>query len=156
MALRPDRDIQHWDINFVNNDVCAEGAILCYSTAGSGDGVLDTKRGLVQLAADPSGLTPKGLTVSEFVNIDQTQQHRNWHKVQQVVGEKAPLATHGWVTTNLYYGSPTAGNTAYLTSSGWVQPTAHASGGTSATPVVGRFENAPDEDGYVRLYIQIP
>ncbi len=157
MALKQDREIRGWNINLICDDVHPQGSVLTFSaTAGSGSAVADEKAGKAALSSNPSGKVVAGIDIAEFVNIDQTRQHRNFHKTQQVVGEKAALANHGWVTTNLYIGSPTIGAPAYLTSSGYVTPTLHTAGGLVATPLVGRFESIPDEDSYVKLSFNLP
>lgn len=157
MALLGDRLIAQTDGTNVCNDVVAnKGAILVYGTPGSGNSMVDVNQGFVNLSAAPSGKTPAGLCLGTFVNIDQTRQHRNYHKDEQVIGEKAPLLTDGWVVTDQYTGAPTVGATAYLTVSGVVTPTVSATGGIAATPKVGIFKSIPDESGFVKLQIKLP
>jgi hypothetical protein len=47
--------------------------------------------------------------------------------------------------------TPSGGNPAYLSHSGLLTPTLVA----NVTPLVGRFETAKDEDGYVKVSINL-
>ena len=137
------------------NDVAAPGKFLVYSTAGSGIALGDSA-GVTTLSASASGTKPHGILLQNFVNIDQTRYHRNFHKDEQVIGERANVLRKGWVVTNCYTGSPTKGDKAYLTANGEVTPTLSTTGGLVATPLVGEFGGAPDEDSYVKLHINLP
>lgn len=152
MALKGDRDVLQTDISFTLSDVAERGVVLCYSTAGSGQ-ALGNKAGVATLASNPSGLKPLGMLLQDFVSVDQTKYHRNYHKVEQVLGDNAEIMRKGWVVTNKLSGTPGKGDTAYLTTSGQVTPT---NGGAVATPKVGEFMGGKDEDGYVKVYIDLP
>lgn len=152
MALRGDRQVNIVDVTKVFHGVSEPGVILCYGTAGSGANLGD-QAGTVILAANPSGLKPAGLLMNNFVNVDTSKYHINFHKDEMVSGSPATLLKDGWVVTNNVTGSPAAGETAYLTTSGVVTPT---SGGLVATPIVGEFDGPKDELGYVRLTVKIP
>jgi hypothetical protein len=141
MAIKPDRLINETDISLVCNDVHEKGTVLIYGPAASGS---------------PSGYKVAGLSLANFVDIDQTRVHRNFHKDEQVIGEKAPLLRKGYVVTNKVTGSPTVGDKAYLTVSGLLTPTVSAGGGEVATPRVGTFAGAKDENGYVKVYVELP
>jgi hypothetical protein len=52
--------------------------------------------------------------------------------------------------------SPAAGGVAYLTSNGEVTPTVSSTGGLVATPKVGVFAGAKDENGYVTIDVNLP
>lgn len=157
MALKPDRVIEMTlDAgSVILNDVAAKGSILCWSTTGSGS-VLGDAHGVVQLAADASGLKVAGVLLQDFVNINETLFHRNFNKEEAVIGDFADVASRGHVMTNKYTGSPTNQAKAYLTANGVVTPTVSATGGTVATPFVGKFGGVPDEDGYVKLHFALP
>lgn len=155
MALRGYRYIEMTDTSCTLNDVAVPGDVLCYSTFGSGIALGDSA-GVTQLAATPSGLKVHGVLLQNFVNIDQTLYHRNFHKDEQVIGEKANVLRRGWVTTNQVTGSPTRGDKAYLTTNGDVTPTVSNTGGIAATPYVGEFGGKIDEDGYVKLFVNLP
>jgi hypothetical protein len=157
MALKGDRLIVETDISNVCNDVVSQqGLVLCYGNAGSGNAMVDGNQGTVTLAASPSGKVPAGLILATFVNIDQTRQHRNFHKSEQVIGEKAPLLTKGWVVTDQVTGTPTVGATAYLTANGVLTPTVSATGGIAATPKVGIFKSILDEAGFAKVEVNLP
>jgi hypothetical protein len=155
MALTGDMFIEQTDPFHILNDVAAPGVVLCYNTAGSGV-ALGASRGVCQLAANPSGLKVFGGLLQNFVSIDETRYHRNWHKNEQVVGEPADVLRKGWFVTDKVTGTPTEGNKAYLTSNGVVTPTVSATGGTAATPLVGEFGGSKDENGYVKLIFNLP
>lgn len=157
MALRPDRVIEMTlDAGSVTCDDAAEkGVFLCWELSGSG-AVLGETHGTVQLAADPSGLKVAGCLLQDIVNIDETMFTRNFNKEEAVVGDFVDVASRGHVWTNKYTGSPTNQAKAYLTANGVVTPTVSSTGGTSATPFVGKFGGLPDEDGYVKVHFALP
>src|ERR1051325_2464186 len=132
MALKGNRYIESTDTSCTLNDVAAPGVVLCYSTAGSGIALGDNA-GVTQLAVSPSGLKVHGVLLQNFVDIDQTLYHRNFHKDEQVIGERANVLRRGWVVTDKVTGAPTRGDKAYLTTSGVVPPTVSSTGGTVAT-----------------------
>lgn len=164
MALKGDRRELETDISFFNADVVERGNVLVYGPGGgSGSGpiggsgaALDQAVAIASIAGNPSGLTPVGLILNNQVSIDQTRQHINFQRDEMIVGGKCTLLRRGWVVTNRISGSPVAGNKAYLTANGAVTPTKSAAGGTAATPLVGEFQSAPDEDGFARLYVNLP
>lgn len=156
MALKSDRNVIDTDISLVCNTAVAKGLFVCYGTAASGVG--NETPGVVSVAANPSGFKVAGLTLASFVDIDQTRQHRNFMKDEQVIGEKAPLLRKGYVVTNSLAASitPLPGQPAYLTASGTITNTVSATGGEVATPRVGEFATSKDEDGYVKININLP
>jgi hypothetical protein len=131
------------------------GGFVCYNVAGSGIGQGDSA-GSVQLAANPSGLVVAGNILHEVANIDETKFHRNWNKEQTLVGERCVVGRKGRWTTDKVTGSPTPGQTAYLTTNGVVTPTLSATGGLVATPKVGQFKTSKDQSGYVTVEINLP
>jgi len=158
MALKGDRYEGMTDVSFFMNDSsAAKGGVVVLSTGGSGV-ALDQSKALVTYAASASGNIPVGLLLNDMVNIDQTRQHINFHKNEVQKGGKVTLLTQGWVVTNMVDGSanPSAGDPAYLTAEGKVTDTQSATGGVKATPPVGRFLSSEDEDGYVKLSINLP
>jgi hypothetical protein len=62
----------------------------------------------------------------------------------------------GVIYTDLTVGTPTNGAPAYLSSSGFYTPTQDANGGLVATPLVGQYEGIKDENGFVRIRIELP
>jgi len=164
MAMRPERKVLMSEVRYVAATGAgnAEGGdMLCRSANGSGallNGSLNGVRPSVTRAANPSGQIPVGALVGGVLDpsFDETINIRNWNKQLQKVGEPVELISKGWFTTNSYVGSPTAGANAYLSSSGKYTPTVHATGGLVATPLVGQFDSAPDEDGYVQITVELP
>ena len=157
MALKPDRSILETDISLVCNDVHSKGAVLVYDTAASGIGI--ESPGEAALVSNPSGYKVAGLSLANFVDIDQTRYHRNYHKDEQVIGEKAPLLRKGYVVTDMIVASPgtiTPGAKAYLSTDGKLTATVSATGGEVATPPVGTFATSKDENGYAKVHIDLP
>jgi len=152
MALKPDRHILESDISLVCNDVHEKGVALVYGTAASGAGLYTP--GVATLAANSSGKVAAGISLSNFVNIDQTRQKRNFQRDEQVIGEKAPLLKKGWVVTDRIAagvsGSIDAGVTAYVGASGLLTPTA------STNPKIGQFAGKVDAEGFVKVYVDLP
>lgn len=161
MALQGDRQIVETDISFVLNTPAQRGIIVCYGVAGSGAAFGDAGGAAVVPSGvtGASGLVPIGLLLNDFVNIDQTIQHRNFMKDQQVVGERCTLLRMGWVVTNMISGSPAptpTGRIAYCIASGVLSPTVDANGGLTATPKVGEFMSTLDQNGYAKVAIKLP
>lgn len=157
MAIKPDRLINETDISLVCSDVHEKGAILVYGTAASGIGIATP--GVASLVSNPSGYKVAGLSLANFVNIDQTRYHRNFHKDEQVIGEKAPLLRKGYVVTNMIVASPgtiNPGANAYVSTDGKLTATVSATGGEVATPKVGTWATSKDENGYAKVYIELP
>ena len=154
MALKPDRSIESTEITLVCNDVIVKGAVLVYgtgtTTSASGAGVYTP--GAAEFAASSSGRIPAGLSLANFVNIDQTRQKRNFHKDEQIVGEKVPLLRRGWVITDQIAAvTIAAGDTAYLGASGLLT---NSSAGSA--PKVGQFATKKDADGYAKVHVHLP
>ena len=154
MALKPDRSIESTEITLVCNDVIVKGAVLVYgtgtTTSASGAGVYTP--GAAELVANSSGRIPAGLSLANFVNIDQTRQKRNFHKDEQIVGEKAPLLRRGWVITDQIAAvTIAASDTAYLGASGLLT---NSSAGSA--PKVGQFATKKDADGYAKVHVHLP
>ena len=159
MALRPDRSYPlHTDISFYNADTSAErGGVVVISTAASG-AAMDDGAAVVTYTASPSGKVPAGILLADMVNYDLTTREPNRHKLEVQAGGKVPVATVGWVVTNMIFPgtTPTAGGKAYLQMSGYITPTVHANGGEAATPRVGTFLSTKDQDGYAKVSFAFP
>lgn len=155
MALKPDRDIQHTNIDFLVSTVAEPGQMLVYGTQGSGVLLGKDRRGYAGVVANPSGYKPVGAVTHPYVTNPESVYHRNYLKSEQIVGEPGSLVDQGWFITNKIIGTPTAGAPAYLSSSGNYTPTLHATGGLTATPLVGEFKGGLDEDGYAPVKIKL-
>jgi hypothetical protein len=158
MALKSDRSTLQTDISFFMNEAATRGGVATLSTAGSGAS-MDNGNAVAAYAADPSGKVALGLLVNDMVDIDLTRQHLNQHKDEVQKGGKVTLLTKGWVVTNSLQGSPAAGETAYLGHSGNIaNPTfaATLAGGQMAKHVVGRFTSSVDQNGYAKVFIDLP
>ena len=140
------------------NEAATRGGVAVISTGGSGAS-MDNGTALVTYAAAPSGKVPVGLLLNDMVNIDLTRQHLNQHKDEVQKGGKVTLLQKGFVvTSNLEGTDPNAGDVAYLAHSGNLSSS--NIGGDSpiggARLVVGRFLSDVDEDGYAKVYIDLP
>ena len=157
MALKTDRNTLQTDISFFMNEAATRGGVVCLSTAGSGAS-MDNGSALVTYAASASGKVPVGLLVNDMVNIDLTRQHLNQHKDEVQKGGKVTLLQKGWVvTSNLEGTDPNGGDLAYIAHSGNIAAsdiiTDH---GDAHDRIVGRFLSDVDEDGYAKVYIDLP
>lgn len=151
MALKPDRNIVVTDISNICTIAIQKGEVLVFGVSGSGALLNDVAS--VTRATNPSGLVPAGVSLANMVSIDITRQHRNFHNDEQLIGEKLPLLTKGWIVTDKIASAatPAVGETAYLTANGELTDAQ-----TSGTPKVGQFLGAKDSDGYVKVFIDLP
>ena len=154
MALKGDRHLVITDVSFFMNETATRGGVVMYSTGGSG-AALDQADALVTYAADSSGNVPAGLLLNDVVNKDLTRTKLNPYKEEVQKNSKVTLLKRGWVVTNSITGTPAVGGIAYVTDSGVITPTLSATGGLVDTPVVGRFLGKKDEDGYVKVSINL-
>ena len=156
MALKADRHELATDISFFMDEVASRGGIACISTGGSG-AALDQAGAKVSYVADASGAVPAGLLLNDMVNLDLTRQHINWHKDEVQKGGKVTLLTQGNAVTNMIYpgDTPAAGGLAYVAHSGYIAA-ANKDSTLGQASVVGRFLSTKDEDGYVKVAINLP
>ena len=159
MALKQDRSTLQTDISFFMNEAAVRGGVVSISTGGSG-AAMDQGEALVTYAALPSGKVPVGLLLNDMVDIDLTRQHLNQHKDEVQKGGKVTLLRKGYVVTNSLEGtSPSAGDVAFVAHSGLLA-TSDLSDDDSdedgSTRVVGRFLSGVDQDGYAKVYIDLP
>lgn len=159
MALKTDRSVLQTDISFFMNEAATRGGIVSLSTGASG-AAMDNGAAVVTYASVPSGKVPVGLLLNDMVDIDLTRQHLNQHKDEVQKGGKVTLLQKGFVVTNKLQGTaPTAGAPAYLAHSGNLATTNVSTDHTDAdgsTRLVGRFLSAADEDGYAKVFIDLP
>ena len=159
MALKTDRSTLDVDISFFMNEVATRGGVACQSTGGSG-AAMDQGAALVTYSAIPSGKVPVGLLLNDMVNLDLTRQHLNQHKDEVQQGGKVTLLRKGYVVTNNLEGTdPSAGDPAYVAHSGNLAASDLSNDDTDAdgsTRVVGRFLSGVDQDGYAKVYIDLP
>ena len=158
MALKSDRSTLQTDISFFMNEAATRGGVASIATGGSGVS-LDNGAAVVAYGAVPSGKVPVGILVNDMVDIDLTRQHLNQHKDEVQKGGKVTLLTKGWVVTNSLQGTPAAGDLAYLGHSGNIATEDLSSDDTDAdgsTRVVGRFLSSVDQNGYAKVFIDLP
>lgn len=157
MALKGERVEIETDITLTCESVAGRGVVLCYKTDGSGV-ALGASAGQADLYASASGHKVAGLLMNDVVNVDLTRYHLNFHKDEAQVSTRCRLLRKGRVTTDALAGgtTPTSGAAAYLTANGQLTPTVSATGGVAATPKVGVFAAAKDENGFVTVDINLP
>ena len=158
MALKSDRSTLQTDISFFMNEAATRGGVAALSAGGSGAS-MDNGAALVTYAANPSGVVAQGLLINDMVDIDLTRQHLNQHKDEVQKGGKVTLLTKGWVVTNSIDGTAAAGGLAYIGQSGNIATATAAAllhGGTESANIVGRFTSAEDQNGYAKVFIDLP
>lgn len=159
MALKSDRSEVQTDISFFMNEVATRGGVVAQSTGGSG-AAMDQAAALVTYSAIPSGKIPVGMLLNDMVSLDLTRQHINFHKDEIQKGGKVTLLRKGWVVTSNVEGTdPTSGQPAFLAHSGNLSATDLSNDDVDAdgsTRVVGRFLSNKDQDGYWKVYIDLP
>lgn len=150
MALKPDMNVLVEEIRYICSDVTERGVILVF--VGTGSGALLDQGAVVQLpgTGSVSGLKAAGMLLNDFVNLDETRFHVNYHKREQQIGTPADLMRKGWVVTNKTGGTPAAGAPAYLAASGKVSTTQ-----ASGAPQVGTFLGSSDQDSYACVQIDL-
>ena len=160
------------------------GVVVATGTAGTmpSGAAMDQSDNQVKYAAAPSGHAPMGMLLVDVVNIDLTRQILNPYKSEAQVGDKVTLMRKGWAVTNSLIAGGSGGgvNTieqgaaAYCGPSGnltadagaiWAtgydsDTTANKAAGfgnfKTEFPRVGTFLSKIDEDGYAKVYIDIP
>jgi len=160
MALKSDRFEFQTDISFFYNEgVATRGGVVVHDTAGSG-AAMDQGVNLVKYAQVTSASVPVGILLNDVVNKDLTRTHLNQHKDEVQKGGKVTVLQKGFVVTDMLEGtSPSAGDPAYLAHSGRLSVTDLSNDDTDAdgsTRVVGRFLSGVDEDGYAKVFIDLP
>lgn len=158
MALKSDRSTLQTDISFFMNEAATRGGVASIATGGSGVS-LDNGAAVVAYGAVPSGKVPVGILLNDMVDIDLTRQHINQHKDEVQKGGKVSLLTKGWVVTNSLQGTPAAGDLAYLGHSGNIATEDLSNDDTDAdgsSRVVGRFLSSVDQNGYAKVFIDLP
>lgn len=157
MALKPGRKVSVWETGFIFDDtVTADqeaGGVASIKTTGSGE-ALDSSSAVVEYHSTGSGVTAVGVLVPKVKADNVITVPRNLHKDEVVKGQKVELVAKGWVVTNWYLGTPTAGAAAQLAASGYVALGTHSQ--TVGDVKVGHFMSTPDEDNYVKLFIDCP
>lgn len=145
------------DVSFFCNQVLTRGGVASFVTAGSGAS-MDQAAAAVAYSSNSSGVTPVGLCVNDVVNYDLTRQRANFHRDEVQIGSKVTLAKQGWFVTNMFNGTPGVGDAAHLTSSGYmfaVPNTSYLTVNRVLNPKVGTFHSTPDEDGFIKVYVNL-
>ena len=156
MALKSDRYELQTDISFFCNTALDRGIVVVYQDGTGTGAAMDQGVAVVAATAGVAGTSAvAGILLNDVVNKDLTRTHLNQHKDEVQKGGKVTVLRKGYVVTNDIFGTPAAGGAAYAA--------AHAEGGsaagliaTSGTYQIGRFLSTKDEDGYVKVEVNLP
>jgi hypothetical protein len=178
-------DISHFYASSLLNTSTDDrgGVVVATGTAGtapSGAAMDQSVNQCVYVAA-PSGHHPLGMLMVDVVNVDLTRQILNPYKSEAQVGDKVVLMRKGYAVTNKLSsttGTITQGAAAFCGPSGnltadegrvWatgynadgvvtgVDPDTGGFGDFKTEfPRVGTFMSKVDEDGYAKVYIDLP
>lgn len=153
MALKADRIHVDSRIDYFMTHTAERGGVVVVQNGGSGI-AMDQGAHRVEYSITPSGKKPVGVLMSQVVNLDLTRQKMNVHKEEVQVGGKVTIWNKCQVTTNYVQSgvSPTAGQTAYLHREGRFTNVDNIGG----APTVGVFDSKKDEDGYVKVSVNLP
>lgn len=147
MALGPNRQVLHTNIQFAVNAAAERGGILCADTSTAGAAVY---------AVVPTGSTvyPIGILLDdvEEMNFDRHGEYLQREVVD--VGSTVGIATKGDFQTNLIVGTPTQGQPAYLHPSGYIGAT-RLTDGVNPAPLVGKFRRAKDANGFATVFVDL-
>lgn len=159
MALKADRSVEATDISFFYDaGTATRGGVVCLTTNNEASGAaMDQGVNLVAYNGATATEVPVGILMNDVVDKDLTRTHLNQHKDEVQKGGKVTVMTRGWVVTSNITGTPTPGDAAFVDSAtpgnvtpGPVDPTA------SGTQFIGRFLSNKDDDGYAKLYVNLP
>jgi hypothetical protein len=149
--LKADRNLTQWVFNYKAGAAATMGGLVSSTTSASGVGA--NGPGTASYVANPSGAFVLGVLLDDVEVLDPKLDRNPFREVVGV-GDQVSIGSEGWVVTDMVYPgvSPTAGQAAFLGQSGYftnVQTPAQA-------PKVGRFETSKDEDGFVKVSLNIP
>lgn len=153
MALQGDRREFYHDIEWKFDTVAEAGGFASINTAGSG-GYPGQSANVAKYAVDPSGAKVLGILLHDVVTYDTNRQHENFARggFETRIGGKVAIDRAGRYTTNMVASgiTPAAGDYAYLAANGKVS-NVQATG----APKVGTFINTKDQDGYVKIQVEL-
>jgi hypothetical protein len=167
MALKPDRQENYTTIDQFMNETGERGCVVIYDTSVSGLGGLDDAGSVVKKPTD-SGGRPAGVLMNDVVNVDLSRYRLNEQKDEVQVNSKVCLLKRGSIKTNVLPAgqNPVAGSGAYFTTNGAFTMFTDALVNPAASGIalrslvdnakVGMFTSSKDEDGYVRVEINLP
>lgn len=157
MALKSDRLELQTDISFFYNDAAVtRGGVVVHDTAGSG-AAMDQGVNLVKYKTCGATDVPVGILLNDVVDKDLTRTHLNQHKDEVQKGGKVTVLRKGYVVTNKITGTAVAGSVAYAdrATAGNIAVDAITSA-ASGNLAIGRFLSKADEDGYVKVEVNLP
>jgi len=97
----------------------------------------------------PLTAKPIGLLLDDVEDLDFTTRPQVFVRNVVPQGSEISLLTQGRIKTNMFTGTPAAGEKAYLAADGKVTNV------VGSGLEVGHFESAKDADGYARLWVDI-
>ena len=177
-------DISHFYASSLLNTSTDDrgGIVVATGTAGTAPSgaAMDQSVNQCVYAAAPSGYYPLGMLMVDVVNVDLTRQILNPYKSEAQVGDKVVLMRKGYAVTNKLNtttGTITQGAAAFCGPSGqltadegriWAtgydgegavtgkDPDEFGLSWKTEFPRVGTFMSKVDEDGYAKVYIDLP
>ena len=164
MALKADRHELDVDISFFMDATATRGGCVSIVAVGSG-AAMDQAKATVNYVAAANDVIPVGILLNDVVNIDLTRQHINWHKDEVQKGGKVSILKKGTIVTNMIddaapdHGTAiTAGQVAYASSgnAGYISNTYAHDVSKPNQLAVGRFMSTVDDEGYVKVEINLP
>jgi hypothetical protein len=161
MSLKADRRHVDSDIAHFMNATATRGGIVSVTATLSSGAAMDQSESTVAYVAEPSGVNPLGVLMSDVVNLDLTRQHQNYHKEEVQLGGKVTVWTKCTVVTDYIYPghTPVPGGRAYVGHSGYIAAsdvTSDDSDLTGVERIVGRFVTAKNADGFAKVDINLP
>jgi hypothetical protein len=156
MAIKRMRVDEVIDTSFYIEETADKGDLAAIYTAGSGINV-DNTNNVVSVIDNPSGYAVAGFILQTVVDIDPDTDYRTKEEVVTYINDKVPLMRKGTIVTDKVLGNPFAKDVAYIGASGYVATTGQLlyQAATYEKYVVGTFEGRKDEDGYVRISVDI-
>lgn len=157
MAVKGDRQINATEIRYISEAAMEAGiCVVVKSSQPTGRGVSpgynDAAPVAVKVSGTPaSGTRPIGMLLDNVVSIDPTKQHRNYQRVESLIGEPMCVLTDGWCRTNMITGTPAAGDPAYLGVDSTFDTTQR-----NSIPAVGKFVTAKGTDGFAIVSVKLP
>jgi len=169
MTLKTDRFILQTDISFFDNDTSSaesstsvvRGGIVSDNGPLASGAAMDQSQAICTYQANPSGVYPLGMLMTDVVNYDLTRQRQNPWREEVQTGMKVTIMRKGWgVTDWIYPGhTPVPGAKAYVGHSGYLATVNVATDNSDVNGVnkiVGQFLSAKDEDGFAKVEINLP
>ncbi len=157
MSLKADRIHLDSAIDHFMNSTATRGGIVSHNAPTASGAAMDQSESTVDYVASPSGIMPRGVLMSDVVNLDLTRQHKNFHKEEVQVGGKVTVWPKCTVVTDFVYPghTPLPGQLAYVGHSGFIA-NVKVEADDTWDHVIGRWVTGKNEDGFAKVTINLP